>query len=133
MTTEQTAAAIERVREAMKLGLDALTAIQARMQKVPEVQGREFVSLGIQTVNAISALSSPQLVAEIDRLAAVPEGWSLTPLEPTVEMTRAAARWLANIHLMRAGDRTEAINDAYRAMVRAAPFLPQSATKEQTA
>jgi hypothetical protein len=58
-----------------------------------------------------AALSQPLAVA------AIPSGMVLVPIEPTVEMTRAAARWLTNLHVMRPIDKTNAINDAYRAMV----------------
>ncbi len=50
-----------------------------------------------------------------------PEGWRLAKVDPTVEMTRAATMWLRNLHLMRATDRTNAINDAYRAMLSVSP------------
>lgn len=56
---------------------------------------------------------------------APPPGWKLVPVKPTVEMTRAAARWLTNLQVMRPIDKTNAINDAYRAMVTAS----QGATK----
>lgn len=52
---------------------------------------------------------------------AVPDGWVMVPREPTVEMRRAAARWLTHYHVMRAGDKTNAITDAWIAMIAAAP------------
>lgn len=70
--------------------------------------------------------------AVISAIAAQPEAtqnttpadWKFVPIEPTVEMTRAAAPWLAHIQLMRPVDRTNAINDAFRAMLNAAPKEP---------
>lgn len=51
----------------------------------------------------------------------VPEGWVMVPREPTVEMRRAAAKWLTHYHLMRPADKTNAITDAWIAMIAAAP------------
>ena len=50
-----------------------------------------------------------------------PQGWKLVPVEPSVEMRRAAAPWIANYHMMRATDKTNALTDAYQAMLKAAP------------
>ncbi|WP_190726680.1 hypothetical protein [Pseudomonas typographi] len=50
--------------------------------------------------------------------------WKLVPVEPTDEMNRAGMRWLTGIQHMRAGDRRNALNEAFKAMLAAAPQPP---------
>jgi hypothetical protein len=52
---------------------------------------------------------------------AAPEGFALVPLEPPIDMVVAAERWLVNLQHMRASDKREAVTQALRAAIAAAP------------
>jgi len=64
--------------------------------------------------------------AECERLRADAENgdFVLAPKEPTVAMCRAAAPWIAHYHMMRAVDKTNAVIEAYRAMLAARKVKP---------
>lgn len=51
-------------------------------------------------------------------------GWKWVPVEPTAEMNKAGMRWLTGIQHMRAGDKRSALNEAFKAMIDAAPVPP---------
>jgi hypothetical protein len=51
----------------------------------------------------------------------VPEGFALVPKDPTPKMNQAGARWLTGIQHMRAGDKRSALDEAFKAMISAAP------------
>lgn len=51
----------------------------------------------------------------------VPEGFALVPIEPPIDMVVAAERWLVNLQHMRASDKREAVTQALRAAIAAAP------------
>lgn len=107
---------------------DAMRAIAdliAKWRHAAENLGLEgLASLSDCADELAAALSGVAVQPQAQAVQAVPDGWQLVPVEPTVEMTRAAAPWLKNIQLMRPTDRTNAINDACRAMLEAAPQPP---------
>lgn len=51
-------------------------------------------------------------------------GWKLVPVEPTEEMNKAGLRWLTGIQHMRANDKRNALGEAFKAMLAAAPQPP---------
>ena len=48
----------------------------------------------------------------------------LVPVEPTEEMSKAGMRWLTGIQHMRVGDKRNALNEAFKAMLAAAHVPP---------
>ena len=50
----------------------------------------------------------------------IPEGYAIVPIEPTSEMIKPALSWFTGWSHMRAGDRKNAIESAYKAMIEAA-------------
>lgn len=50
--------------------------------------------------------------------------WKLVPVEPTEEMNKAGMRWLTGIQHLRAGDKRNALNEAFSAMLAEAPQPP---------
>lgn len=79
----------------------------------------------IVAIRAALAVEPGEAMKTIGVPAAEHSGWRWVPGEPTVEMRRAAAPWIANYHLMRAGDKTNAITDAWQAMIKCAPTAPK--------
>lgn len=53
----------------------------------------------------------------------------LVPVEPTEEMNKAGIRWLTGVQHMREGDKRNALNEAFKAMLAAAP-QPQALSGE---
>lgn len=54
----------------------------------------------------------------------VVKGWKLVPVEPTEEMNKAGIRWLNGLQHMRAVDKRNALNEAFKAMADVAPQPP---------
>uniref|UniRef100_A0AAU6W2L9 Chromosome partition protein Smc n=1 Tax=Pseudomonas phage Orisa02 TaxID=3138543 RepID=A0AAU6W2L9_9VIRU len=50
--------------------------------------------------------------------------FKLVPVEPTDEMNKAGMRWMTGFQHMRAGDKRNALNEAFSAMLAAAPQPP---------
>lgn len=52
------------------------------------------------------------------------DGWKLVPVEPEEAMTKAGMRWLTGFQHMRANDKRNALNEAFKAMLAAATTPP---------
>lgn len=97
--------------QAAQIALDALVLSSTDASRINPHQ--QHVDAAITALR--EALAAPP---------AAPADMVMVPRGPTVEMRRAAAKWLAHYHMMRAVDKTNAITDAWQAMIAAAPAQP---------
>jgi hypothetical protein len=51
----------------------------------------------------------------------IPEGFAIVPVEPTQNMVKDAMKWFSAWSYMRPTDKKNAVEDAYKAMIEAAP------------